>query len=82
MTAMTAQNIHITDQLLAALADEAPLPVSTSALLGKLGLRGYDNTVNRLLNRLAKRGQIEKWGPMGDIRCCYWRSLGEVEPKP
>jgi hypothetical protein len=75
VTALTAQNVHLTDQLLAALADEGPLPVSTSALLGKLGLRGYQNTVLRLLNRLARLGEIEKWPPDGDRRCCYWRRL-------
>jgi hypothetical protein len=82
MTAMTARNVHITDQLLAVLADE-PLPVPTSYLLGKLDLRGYQNTVLRLLNRLTKRGEVEKWAPAGpllsDTKCCYWRRLSPVE---
>lgn len=65
-------NIALTDQLLAALDDEGPLPISTSALLGQLGLRGYQNTVLRLLNRLARLGEVEKI-KLDDMRCCYWR---------
>lgn len=32
MTALTARNVHLTDQILAVLAGWAPLPVSTSAI--------------------------------------------------
>jgi hypothetical protein len=67
-------NSALTGQILAALDDEGPLPISTSALLDKLGLRGYQNTVLRLLNRLARLGEAEKI-KLEDMRCCYWRRV-------
>jgi hypothetical protein len=70
---LTSENLARTDQITAYLAAQAPLPVSTGQILDTLGLRGYDGTVNRLLNRLAKRGEIEKWPASEDHRSCYWR---------
>ena len=66
-------NVARTDQITAYLADQAPLPVSTGQIIDALGLRGYDTTVNRLLNRLAVRGEIEKWPASPDRRSCLWR---------
>jgi hypothetical protein len=66
----------ITRQILAALEAEAPLPVSTTRLVGKLGLQHEYPTVLRVLNRLAKAGEVEKW-PAVERRCCYWRRLGD-----
>ena len=88
MTALTARNVHLTDQILAILADESPLPVSTMALHARLNpvCGGWPHTecwdrhvdysaVYRMLNRLARLGEVEKWPADGDRRCCYWRRL-------
>jgi hypothetical protein len=66
-------NVARTDQISAYLADQAPLSVSTGQIIYALGLRGYDNTVNRLLNRLADRGEIEKCPTSPDRQSCLWR---------
>lgn len=69
---LSPANIALTDQILAALDDEGALPISTPALLDKLGLRGHHCTVLRLLNRLARLGGVEKI-ELEDMRCLYWR---------
>ena len=91
MTALTARNIHLTDQILAVLAAESPLPVSTPALWAVLqppcdgwphatcrdGHVDY-TAVYRILTRLAKAGEVEKW-PAGEMRYCLWRRLTITE---
>jgi hypothetical protein len=69
---LSPANIALTDQILAALDEEGALPISTPALLDKLGLRGHHGTVLRLLNRLARLGEVEKI-ELEDMRCLYWR---------
>ncbi len=69
----------ITADILAALEAEAPLPISTPRLVDKLCLQHEYTTVLRLLNGLAKRGEVEKW-PAGESRCCYWRRLNGLAP--
>lgn len=101
MSALTARSVAIADQILAALADTGGLPISTTALLEKISPRpatvaerlaevrsGHPvmhGELLRLLNRLAKRGEVEKWEPLGVMlsgsRCCYWRLLATVEPQ-
>jgi hypothetical protein len=78
VTALTARNVALTDQICAALDDEWPLPVSTLALNAKLGHAGYQNhaDVLRILNRLAKAGEVEKIR-LEDMRSCYWRKWPE-----
>ena len=85
MTALTARNVALSDQILAALAGEGGLPISTVALHAKLSppCDGWPHTdcwdrhldygtVLRLLNRLAKRGEVEKIEVDG-MRSRYWR---------
>ena len=68
-----------TADIIAALEAEAPLPISTPRLVDKLCLQHEYATVLRLLNGLAKRGEVEKW-PAGESRCCYWRRLNGLAP--
>lgn len=92
MTALTARNIALTDQILAVLADESPLPASTMAVYAKLNgsCEGWPHAacrdrhvdygaVLRILNRLARHGDAEKWPVDSDRRCCLWRRLGGLE---
>ena len=88
MAAMAPRNVALTDQILATLADEGCLPISTMALLEKLSpqpptiaerLAAFRSCrpllhgeLLRLLNRLAARGEIEKI-TVPDMRCRYWR---------
>ena len=84
MSALAARTVALTDQVLAALAGESPLPISTSALWRKLSppCAGWPHTtclphleyraVLRVLNRLADRGEVEKIRLEG-MRSCYWR---------
>lgn len=107
MSALTARNVALTDQILAALADEGGLPISTMGLLGKLNaaypeptlrdllnaagsgelsgdgprpLRVYHGDLLRILNRLAKRGDVEKIVVPG-AQCRHWRRWVQ-EPQP
>jgi hypothetical protein len=102
VSALTARNVALTDQVLATLTDEGGLPISTMGLLEKLneghpaptlaGLlhaarsgalsgggeqssRVYHGDLLRVLNRLAKRGEVEKI-TLPDMRCRYWRRWG------
>lgn len=88
MTALTGRNVHLTDQILAVLADQAPLPVSTPVIHAALQPscdgwphaacwgRHVDYTaVSRILNRLAHVGEVEKWLPCDGRRTCLWRRL-------
>jgi hypothetical protein len=82
MASLTARNVHLTDQILAVLAAEGALPISTSALVAKLGELPYHAVVLRLLNRLARRGEVEKL-ELDGMRCLYWRRWpGSVLPGP
>jgi hypothetical protein len=88
---LTARNIHLTDQILAFLAAESPLPASTPAIHAALtSCDGWPHTacwdrhvdyaaVLRMLNRLAKRGEVEKWEPREAGRACCWRRLSLPE---
>jgi hypothetical protein len=69
----------LTARILGVLEAEEPLPVSTPALLDCLKMRGHHGTVLRMLNRLARLGEVEKWAASGDTRCCYWRRLTGLE---
>lgn len=94
MTALTARNIALADQILAVLSAEAPLPVSTPAIHAALSppCDGWPHTacrdrhvdymaVYRILARLARAGEIEKW-PVGEMRYCLWRRLTTTEVQP
>lgn len=92
MTALTARNIALSDQILAVLASEGGLPISTAALHAKLRppCDGWPHTrcwerhldyatVYRLLNRLAKRGDVERIAVEG-MRSLYWRRWVQGAP--
>ncbi len=71
MTSLSARSVRLSDQVLAALDEEAPLRVSTAALLAKVGLSESDRAiVLRLLNRLAGRGEAKKI-ELEEMRCLY-----------
>jgi hypothetical protein len=80
VTALTLRNEAITAALIVVLDDEAPLPVSTPQLVARLGMAGEWATVLRMLNRLARLGEVEKWPADGEERCCYWRRLSGLQP--
>lgn len=107
MTALTARNVALTDQVLAALAEEGGLPISTMGLLDKLNAAYPEPTLRdlldaadsgelsgngprplrvshadllRILNRLAKRGEVEKI-TLPDMRCRYWRRWPQEPPR-
>lgn len=89
--ALSPRSVALTDQILAMLEAEAPLPVSTGHIHGKIcpmpaGITArrrfidsgrYVNygTVYGLLNRLARSGDVEKWAPDEHRRSCLWRRL-------
>ena len=90
MASLSARMVALTDQILAALDEESPLPVSTAELWRKLSPpcdewphtacweRHLDYTaVYRALCRLARLGEVEKWAPDGDSdrHSCLWRRL-------
>ena len=62
MTALTARNVALTDQVLAALADEGGLPFSTMGLLGKLNAAYPEPTIGDLLaGRDADPRRVQHW---------------------
>jgi hypothetical protein len=74
VTALTARNVHLTDQVLAVLAESGPLPISTKQVTEAVGLEGgfHQAEVWRVLARLAKRGEAEKI-VRPEMYCRYWR---------
>lgn len=75
MTVLTASNAVLCADILDVLEAESPVPVHTMYIADRLGARGEYGTLLRMLNRLARRGDVEKWAASGDKRCCYWRKL-------
>ena len=67
--------IHVADQVLAALAETAPMPLSTPAVQDRTryGVR-YGQLVYQVLTRLAAVGEVEKITPPGG-KPVYWRRL-------
>jgi len=65
--------VHVTDQILAALAEAAPLPLSTPAIEDRTGYgRRYGQLVYQTLIRLTSAGEAERVTPPG-TKPCYWR---------
>jgi hypothetical protein len=68
---VSAFRVHVADQVLAALTEAAPLPLSTLAIEDRTGYgRGL---VYQVLTRLASAGQVDRVTPPG-IRPCFWRA--------
>lgn len=73
---LSPENTARTDQIITYLrTDAADLPRTTGEVIDGTGMRGYDGTVLRLLNRLATLGIIEKWPASAIQMSCMWRLL-------
>ncbi len=74
--------VHIADQVLAALAETAPLPLSTPAIQDRTGYgMRYGQLVYTVLTRLAAAGEVEKIATPG-VKPVYWRRLAPVISLP
>ncbi len=74
--------VHIADQVLAALAETAPLPLSTPAIQDRTGYgMRYGQLVYTVLTRLAAVGEVEKIATPG-VKPVYWRRLAPVISLP
>jgi hypothetical protein len=76
---MTARSdpfrLHVADQVLAALAEAAPMPVSTPDVERRTGYgRRHGQLVYTVLTRLATAGDVEKIATPG-VKPVYWRRL-------
>jgi len=66
---------HVADQVLAALAEAAPMPLSTPALQDRTGYGvRYGQLVYTVLARLVASGEVEKIATLG-VKPVYWRRL-------
>lgn len=68
---LSAFRVHVADQILAALTEAAPLPLSTVAVQDRTGY-GRD-VVYQVLTRLTSAGHAERVTPRG-INPCFWRA--------
>ena len=67
--------VHVADQVLAALAEAAPMPLSTPAIQDRTGYGvRYGQLVYQMLTRLAAAGEVEKITAPG-VKPVYWRRL-------
>ena len=68
---LSAFRVHVADQILAALTEAAPLPLSTVTVQDRTGCSR--DVVYQVLTRLASAGQVERVTPRG-INPCFWRA--------
>ena len=74
--------VHVADQVLAALAEAAPLPMSTPDVERRTGYgRRYGQLVYIVLTRLAASGVVEKIATPG-VKPVYWRRLTPLVSLP
>lgn len=74
--------VHVADQVMAALAESAPMPLSTPALQGRTGYGPrHGQLVYQMLTRLAACGEVEKISTSG-VKPVYWRRLAPVTSLP
>ena len=67
--------VHVADQILAVLAEAAPMPLSTPQVQERTGYGvRYGQLVYTVLTRLAAAGQVERSAAPG-VRPVYWRTL-------
>jgi hypothetical protein len=67
--------VHVADQVLAALAETAPAPLSTPAIQDRTGYGiRYGQLVYQVLTRLTADGEVERATPPG-VRPVCWRRL-------
>jgi hypothetical protein len=73
---------HVADQVLAALAEAAPLPLSTPDIEKRTRYgRRHSQLVYTVLTRLAASGEVEKIAAPG-VRPVYWRRLAPLVNLP
>jgi hypothetical protein len=73
MTALSPLSIHVTDQVLAVLAAEYPVPAPTRLVEDRTGYGPrYGLLTYRMLTRLARRGEAEKI-TVPNSKSRYWR---------
>jgi hypothetical protein len=74
--------VHVADQILAALAEAAPMPLSTPVLQDRTGYGPrHGQLVYQLLTRMASAGEVEKITTPG-VKPVYWRRLAPVISLP
>ena len=67
--------VHVADQVLAALAEAAPMPMSTPDVERHTGYgRRHGQLVYTVLTRLTAAGDVEKIATPG-VKPVYWRRL-------
>jgi hypothetical protein len=82
VTALSPRNVHVTDQILAVLASEYPLPVSTPTVEERTGYGPrYGQLTWRMLDRLTRRGEIEKI-TVPDMKSWYWPFVAPPQTVP
>ncbi len=73
---------HVADQVMAALAEADPMPLSTPALQDRTGYgMRHGQLVYNVLTRLAAGGEVEKITTPG-VKPVYWRRLTPVISLP
>jgi hypothetical protein len=74
--------VHVADQIMAALAEAAPMPLSTPQVQERTGYgMRYGQLAYTVLTRLHKAGQVERSAAPG-VKPVYWRSLAPVISVP
>jgi hypothetical protein len=67
--------VHVADQVMAVLAEAAPMPLSTPQIQDRTGYGvRYGQLIYQVLTRLAAAGQVERSAAPG-VRPVYWRTL-------
>jgi hypothetical protein len=73
--------VHVADQVLAVLAEAAPMPLSTPQVQDRTGYgMRYGQLVYQVLTRLAAAGQVER--SAARVTPVYWRTLAPVISLP
>ena len=77
MSGLTARNVHLTDQVLAALAERAHEPPMTTAEVAQaIGQPPWRQDTWRVLDRLTRRGTVERIVDDNGI-CRRWRLVDD-----
>ena len=75
--------MHVADQVLAVLAEAAPMPLSTPQVQERTGYGvRYGQLVYTVLTRLAAAGQGGGGPPAPGVKPVYWRTLAPVISLP
>jgi hypothetical protein len=82
MAPLNPFRVHVADQVLAALAEVAPVPLSTPQVQERTGYgMRYGHLVYQVLVRLAAAGQVERSALPG-VKPVYWRTMAPVTSVP